>query len=352
VVKALAAEKRLAAAVCSTGQHQELLYPILDVFGITPDFRLATMAANQSLNELFAKLMSGIDAVIQDFKPDLVLVQGDTASAAAGALAAFHRRVRVGHVEAGLRTGDMTQPWPEEMNRRLVDMLGDLLFAPTARSREALLSEGIPAARIEVTGNTVVDALLMTAGMIAEDAALGATLAARHAAYAGCRNLVLLTGHRRENLGDGIRNICTAIKRIVADGETGVVYPVHMNPGVRSPVQELLSGEPGVFLVEPLDYLNFVYLMQRATVILTDSGGIQEEAPTFGIPVLVMRNVTERPEAVEAGAAKLVGTDPDTIVASVAEALAQRRTGGAPRRPNPFGDGQAASRILARILAP
>lgn len=350
VVKALAAEPSLKTAVCATGQHNELLYPILDVFGIVPDFKRDVMEPHQSLNKLFSKLVTATDELISEFEPDLVLVHGDTSTAAAGALAAFHRGVRVGHVEAGLRTGDMTQPWPEEMNRRLVDMLADLHFAPTAKARDALLREGVPAEKIDVTGNTVVDALLMTAEMINRDEALKADLEARHMPYLGCRNLVLVTGHRRENFGDGIKNICLALRRIAADEDTCVVYPVHLNPNVRSPVHELLSGADRVFLTEPFDYVNFVYLMQRSAVILTDSGGIQEEAPTFGVPVLVMRNVTERPEAIEAGTAVLVGTMPDRIVEAVTEALHRRSLGAAPYPQNPFGDGQAVARIVGRIL--
>jgi len=349
VIKALIAEPRIETAVCATGQHNELFYPVLDVFGIVPDFRQGVMAPDQSLNQLFSKLLAASDAVMSEFGPDLVLVHGDTSTASAGALAAFHRRVSVGHVEAGLRTGDMTQPWPEEMNRRLVDMLAALHFAPTARAAEALRRESVADDKIEITGNTVVDALLMTAEIIDRDEGLKADLSARHSAYLGCRNLVLVTGHRRENFGEGIRGICDALRRIADDKDTAIVYPVHLNPNVRSPVHELLSGAERVFLTEPLDYINFVYLMQRSALILTDSGGIQEEAPTFGVPVLVMRNVTERPEAIEAGAATLVGTQPDRIV-QAAKAALHRRMRGAATPQNPFGDGHAAARILARIL--
>jgi UDP-N-acetylglucosamine 2-epimerase (non-hydrolysing) len=352
VVKALESRPELMSIVCATGQHGDLVEPILTWFGIRPAERVSTMVDNQPLNQLFAKLLREIDGVIERTAPDFVVVQGDTSTAAAGALAAFHRGVRVGHVEAGLRTGNLAQPWPEEMNRKLVDMVADLLFAPTERARASLLAEGVSAEKIEVTGNTVVDALLMTAAHIERDRKLAQALCARHHRYLEHGQLVLVTAHRRESFGAPIAAICDAIKTIARERSRCVVYPVHPNPNVRKPVHDSLSGLDNVFLVDPLDYVDLVFLMQRAAVILTDSGGIQEEAPTFGVPVLVMREVTERPEAVEAGVARIVGRDPETIVAAVDAALRQRRQGSQASRPaNPFGDGHAAERIAARIAA-
>lgn len=350
VIKAAERRRELTSILCSTGQHQELLYPTLSVFGLKPDLHLSVMAPDQALNELFARLLRGIDGVIEQVRPDWILVHGDTSTASAGALAAFHRGVRVAHVEAGLRSGDMTQPWPEEMNRRLVDMLASLLFAPTSRAQAALLREGVAGETIEVTGNTVVDALLIVAGLIDGDKDLRRRLRRSYGEFLSHSNRILVTGHRRENFGQGIKNICSALMRLGRERDTCVLYPVHLNPNVQEPVRRLLSAAPGVLLIDPVDYIDFVFLMREATVIVTDSGGIQEEAPTFGVPALVMRNVTERPEAIEAGVARLVGTDPDEIVSAVRTIIAQRPTlPDRPTRSNPFGDGHAARRIVDRI---
>ena len=334
--------------VCVTGQHREMLAPILSLFAIAPDFDLATMRPDQGLTGLTARLLDGLDPVIRQTAPDWILAQGDTTTVLAAALAAYYHQVPFGHVEAGLRTGRRYQPFPEEMNRRLADVLAERHFAPTERARQALLREGVPDDRIELVGNTVVDALL-------------ATLALPYDWQAGPlteldprRRRILVTAHRRESFGEPFRQLCFAIRDLAfATAPLGieVVYPVHLNPNVRQPVTEILSGLANVRLIEPLDYQSLVQLMKHSELILTDSGGIQEEAPSLGVPLLVMRNTTERPEGIEAGVAKLVGTDPDRIVKEALRLIhdpAQRAamaTGA-----NPYGDGQAAERIVASLL--
>lgn len=343
VVRALKAAEDFECLVLSSGQHREMLRQVLDIFDISVDHDLEVMTAGQTLNGAFQAIVGGMDRLLEQTRPDVLLVHGDTTTAAAASVAAFHRRVPVAHVEAGLRSGRMDQPWPEEFNRRLVDMVATQLYAPTEGSRANLLAEGVPDARILVTGNTVIDALLETSARIEADAALRADLDARFAHLDGTLPLVLVTGHRRESFGDGFRSICEALKALDATGEVQILYPVHMNPNVSGPVHELLTGCERVSLTEPVDYLTFVYLMKRCAVILTDSGGVQEEAPSLGKPVLVMREVTERPEAVAAGTAELVGVDSARIVCKVLEKLrAAPGTGGG----NPYGDGQAARRIV------
>jgi UDP-N-acetylglucosamine 2-epimerase len=349
VIRALRHSARLTVRVCVTGQHREMLDQMLNVFGITPDHDLAVMQPEQDLFDVTARTLTGMRAVLDREPPAALLVQGDTTSAFAAALAAFYRRVPVGHVEAGLRTGQPFNPFPEEMNRRLTTHLASWHFAPTARAREHLLREGVAPDRILVTGNTVVDALGLVVERLDRDPALGGapTTDERLAK----RRLVLVTGHRRESFGEGMRNICRALLEIAdRHDDVAVVYPVHLNPAVQRPVRELLGQHPRIVLTPPLEYLPFVALMRRARLILTDSGGLQEEAPSFGVPVLVMRETTERPEAIEAGTARLVGTDPAVIVAAATELLADA---GAHRRMraagNPFGDGHAAERIVRHL---
>lgn len=346
LVQALGREQGIAAFVCVTGQHREMLDTVLRLFDIRPDFDLGLMAHNQGLNSLAGGALASLDPVLAEVEPDRVLVHGDTTTAMAAALAAFHRRIPVGHVEAGLRTYHLDQPFPEEMNRRVVDLASDLLFAPTARSRANLAAERLEG-RIVVTGNTVIDALQATQSRIAADPRLAADLDARLPALNPARHILLVTGHRRENFGDGFRTICEALADLSRRDDVEIVYPVHLNPNVRGPVHEALSGRANVHLVPPLDYLPFQRLMQRAHIVLTDSGGVQEEAPALGKPVLVMRDVTERPEAVEAGTVQLVGTRRAAIVGAVTRLLDDPAAYAAyASRINPYGDGHACRRIL------
>lgn len=354
VIKALESRSRseIENFVVSTGQHRELMRPVLSFYGIRPDRELSLMRKNQSLNTLFSKAVADIDRVCADLKPDVVLVHGDTTSAAAGAIAAFHRQVKIGHVEAGLRTGNIGQPWPEEMNRRLITPCADFHFAPTRSAKATLLAEGVSADAIVLTGNTVVDALLSVASRLERDTALRAGLDAKFRFLDAAREIVLVTGHRRESFGNGIRDVCQAILEISKRREVAIVYPVHLNPNVEKPVRAILGDQPNIHLIPPADYVSFVYLMLRSSVILTDSGGVQEEAASLGKPVLVMRNVTERPEAIDAGLARLVGTDPHSIVTGVLDVLDQRCLSKPVQRDaNPFGDGRAAERIVEFLIA-
>lgn len=350
VVEALKARGDLDVLIVVTAQHRQMLDQVLELFGIVPDVDLDVMTPNQTLAGLFGRLLDGMNAAIETLRPDLVLVHGDTSTTLASALAAFYQRVSVGHVEAGLRTGDMNAPWPEEANRRLVSPLASLHFAPTSTAQGNLQREGIDTG-IHVTGNTVVDALLKVVARVRADVPLSLQLAAAFPFLDERKRLILVTGHRRENFGDGFRQLCLALRDLAQRGDTQIVYPVHLNPNVQAPVREILSDQPDVHLIEPLDYLPFVYLMDRSHIILTDSGGIQEEAPSLGKPVLVMRDVTERPEAVEAGTVKLVGTARARIL-DIASSLLDNQSAYAAmaRAHNPYGDGKAAERI-ANICA-
>lgn len=355
--QALAKSDKLQPLLLSTGQHREMLAQTLAAFELKPDADLALMQANQTLPDLTARVLQATTDWIHANKPDALLVQGDTTTALAAALAAFYARISVGHVEAGLRTYDFEAPWPEEMNRRLADPISRWCFAPTELSRDNLLSERIPAERVHVTGNTVIDALLWMRGRQRQstvDAAararrcgVPAPLAERYFGPAAAR-WVLVTGHRRESFGEGFENICRAIRALVErHPDVGVIYPVHLNPNVQEPVKRVLGDHPRIALVAPLGYENFVWFMDRAHFILSDSGGVQEEAPSLGKPVLVMRTTTERPEGVTAGTSRLVGTDPTAIQRECDLLLgnaAEYATRSALR--NPYGDGQAALRIV------
>ena len=347
VVRALKAEPGVTCRVWSTGQHRQMLDQVLGLFDLQADGDLGLMKPGQGLNDLFAAAATGVDALLKAHRPDLVLVHGDTTTAAAAATAAFNQGVPVGHVEAGLRSGRMDQPWPEEFNRRLVDMVSTLMFAPTEGASANLLAEGAAPERVLVTGNTVVDALLTMIQRMETQPDVRARLDQRFSFLAPDKRLVLVTGHRRESFGEGFSDICKAIGRLGDAENLEIIYPVHLNPNVQGPVHALLDGHERVHLIEPVDYESFVYLMDRCDVILTDSGGVQEEAPTLGKPVLVMRNVTERPEAVEAGVSQLVGTDPNRIVSGVFEALGREARND---RINPYGDGRASRRIVQGIL--
>jgi UDP-N-acetylglucosamine 2-epimerase (non-hydrolysing) len=342
--------RKLQTFVVSTGQHQDMMRPILEFFQINPDFDLGVMPKCGSINSLFSTVVKEMDGLLARIEPDIVLVHGDTTSAAASALAAFHQKTRIGHVEAGLRTGRLDAPFPEEANRRIIGQLADLHFAPTQTAQSQLIAEGVPRSRIVVTGNTVVDALQSVLARLRNEPLLRKRLDERFNFLAPHQHIILVTGHRRENLGNGIDRICDALARLAQSANCAIVYPVHLNPRVQKPVLKRLSGMPRVYLVPPLDYVEFVYLMLRSTVILTDSGGVQEEAPSLGKPVLVMRDVTERPEAVASGLARLVGTEPEKIVGAVQEIIREGNVcSGSPVR-NPFGDGRAAERIVGAIL--
>ncbi|MFC3612566.1 non-hydrolyzing UDP-N-acetylglucosamine 2-epimerase [Lutimaribacter marinistellae] len=336
--------------VCVTAQHRSMLDQVLDLFAITPDIDLDIMQPGQDLTDVTARILVAMRDVLTTERFDRLLVHGDTTTTMAAALAGFYAQVPVGHVEAGLRTGNLRAPWPEEMNRSVVGRLADLHFAPTETARCALLAENVDDATIHVTGNTVIDALLDVTARFDADPALDAQMQARFPFLDPDRRMVLVTGHRRENFGQGFADICSAIARIARDSGAQVVYPVHLNPNVQDPVNRLLGEQPGIHLIEPQDYLPFVWLMRRAHLILTDSGGVQEEAPSLGIPVLVMRETTERPEAVEAGTVRLVGTDPAKIHAEAMRLLTDPQAHATMSRAlNPYGDGQAAQRIALAL---
>ena len=352
VVSALRTRTGLDVKVAVTAQHRHMLDQVLGLFDIVPDEDLDVMTPSQALPDLFARILCGMSEVFSRHRPDMVLVHGDTSTTLATALAGFYAGIPVAHVEAGLRTGNMQAPWPEEANRRLTAPLAALHFAPTPRARDNLIDENIPPDRIHVTGNTVIDALQDVAARIRGDAGLRDALDARLPRLDRDRPMVLVTGHRRENFGAGMEDICSALAEIADARDVQVVYPVHLNPSVQEPVQRLLGGHPRIHLVEPLDYLPFVRLMDRAHLILTDSGGIQEEAPSLGKPVLLMRTTTERPEAVDAGTVRLVGADRGRIVAETLRLLDEPAEHAAMAGAhNPYGDGCAARRIAEAVDA-
>jgi UDP-N-acetylglucosamine 2-epimerase (non-hydrolysing) len=349
--KAALIESRLDVRVCVTAQHRQMLDQVLELFGITPDFDLDIMRSGQDLTDVTIRVLAGVRDVLKSYSPDIVMVHGDTTTTFATALAAYYERISVAHVEAGLRTGNIYAPWPEELNRRLTGAITTLHFAPTENARLNLLREGVDPTAIHVTGNTVIDALLTVAEQIKTDPELSNRFDSQFSYLDPAKRLILVTGHRRENFGEGFENICRALKALSARGDTEIVYPVHLNPNVREPVQRLLADEPSIHLIEPLDYLPFIALMGRAYLVLTDSGGIQEEAPSLGKPVLVMRDTTERPEGIQAGTVKLVGTNESLIVTEAAAllddpVLYQRMATAS----NPYGDGHAAERVVSAIL--
>ncbi|HDY8065779.1 UDP-N-acetylglucosamine 2-epimerase [Vibrio vulnificus] len=348
LVHALAADERFEAKVCVTAQHREMLDQVLELFEITPDYDLNLMKAGQTLNEVTARILLELKPVLQEFKPDVVLVHGDTATTFAASLAAYYEQIAVGHVEAGLRTGNIYSPWPEEANRKLTGALTKYHFAPTETSQQNLLQENYAPENIFVTGNTVIDALLMVKEKIEQDADLKATLLAQFPYLDESKKLILVTGHRRESFGGGFERICEALAQTAKQHpEVQILYPMHLNPNVREPVNRILGSVENVLLIEPQQYLPFIYLMDRAHIILTDSGGIQEEAPSLGKPVLVMRDTTERPEAVAAGTVKLVGTDVEKIVSNLNTLLTDGEAYQAMSfAHNPYGDGKACQRIL------
>ena len=341
-------EAEFTVRACVTAQHRGMLDRVLAAFQVTPDYDLDVMRPGQTLAQSTARILAGLEPVLEAAQPDMVVVQGDTATTLAGALAAFYQRIPVGHVEAGLRTGDLTAPFPEEMNRVVTTRLSALHFAPTAWAAGRLAAEQVPADRIVVTGNSGIDAVLYVRDALASGAMRAPPLAGLDAG----RKLIVVTAHRRESFGPGFQNICAALLRLAARGDVQIAYPVHRNPNVLEPVHRLLGGQPNILLLEPLDYVPFVDLMMRATLLLTDSGGIQEEGPSLGKPILVMREKTERPEAVLAGTVKLVGTDEDRIVDQAGLLLdSDEERARMSRVHNPYGDGQASRRIADAILA-
>lgn len=348
LVHALSADERFEAKCCVTAQHREMLDQVLELFEIKPDYDLDLMRAGQSLNDVTARILLELKPVLQEFKPDVVLVHGDTATTFAASLAAYYEQIAVGHVEAGLRTGNIYSPWPEEANRKLTGALTQYHFAPTETSQNNLLRENFDKENISVTGNTVIDALLMIKEKIDHDEALQHSLSEQFPFLHEDKKLVLVTGHRRESFGGGFERICEALAFTAQKHpEAQIVYPMHLNPNVREPVNRILAGISNVHLIEPQQYLPFIYLMNKSHIILTDSGGIQEEAPSLGKPVLVMRDTTERPEAVEAGTVKLVGTNVDRIVTGLTTLLQDEQAYKEMSfAHNPYGDGKACQRIL------
>ena len=339
------------SVVCVTAQHRQMLDQVLELFEIRPDHDLDIMKPGQNLFDVTCNVLQGLKPVLEKERPDIVLVHGDTTTTMAASLASFYCGVKVGHVEAGLRTGNKLAPFPEEVNRRVAGVLADLHFAPTERAKGNLLAEGVSAASILVTGNTVIDALLAVVGRMRDDASLRARFEAQFSFLDVKKRLILVTGHRRENFGDGFEQICSALAE-VADSvpDVEILYPVHLNPNVQEPVRRILGESRRIHLIEPLDYLPFVYLMERSHLIITDSGGVQEEAPSLGKPVLVMRDTTERPEAVEAGTVKLVGADRGRIVSEALLLLNDAAAYEEMRRAhNPYGDGRAAGRIVEML---
>lgn len=353
LVKALKANPAFDARVCVTAQHRQMLDQVLELFEITPEYDLNLMKPGQDLTDITVGVLQGLRTVFAEWKPDVVLVHGDTSTTFAASLAAFYQRIAVGHVEAGLRTGNLYSPWPEEANRKLTGVLANWHFAPTATSRDNLLREGVNPEMVHVTGNTVIDALLQVREKIKSDATLQQQFAEKFAFLDSSKRLILVTGHRRENFGGGFERICEALARIAQENtDVQVLYPVHLNPNVQEPVKRLLGRISNVHLIEPQDYLPFVYLMDKSTLILTDSGGIQEEAPSLGKPVLVMRDTTERPEAVAAGTVKLVGTDAETICGETTRLLNDQAAYQAMAfSHNPYGDGHTCERIVQALLA-
>jgi len=352
VVKALQQSEGIEVKICVTAQHRQMLDQVLHLFEIEPDYDLDIMKPGQDLAAITSSVLQGLKEVFEQENPDRVLVHGDTTTTFVASLAAYYQRIPVGHVEAGLRTSNIYSPWPEEINRRLTGAIADIHFAPTERARQNLIAENADPANILVTGNTVIDALLEVRDKIVNDPDLESVLRNRFPFLDDSRRLILVTGHRRENFGEGFEHICRALHQISKNPELQIVYPVHLNPNVREPVYRLLKGSENIHLIEPQGYLPFVYLMQQAYIILTDSGGVQEEAPSIGKPVLVLRNTTERPEAVDAGTVRLVGTDPERIFAETEILLNDSVAYEAMSRAhNPYGDGKAAGRIAKALVS-
>ena len=351
IVRACEANNNLESRVCVTAQHREMLDQVLDLFEIVPDYDLNLMTPGQTLNDVTSAILLKLKPILMEYQPDLLLVHGDTATTFAASLAAYYEKIDVGHVEAGLRTGNIYSPWPEEINRKLTGSIARFHFAPTSVSKQNLVNEGISESQICITGNTVIDALLSVKEKIDSDVALAHKLSLQFKTIDFSKKLIVVTGHRRENFGSGFEAICSALAQLAEKrADLEIVYPVHLNPNVQLPVKKYLSDYKNIHLIEPLDYLPFIYLMTKSNIILTDSGGIQEEAPSLGKPVLVMRDTTERPEALAAGTVKLVGTNSSQIVHDVIELLDDAsKYSQMSRAANPYGDGKACDKILSFI---
>lgn len=348
LVNALRTSKDFNSKVCVTAQHREMLDQVLELFDIKTDFDLNIMKPVQTLHEITSSILAGLKSILEEFKPELVIVHGDTTTTFAASLAAYYGQIKVGHVEAGLRTGNIYSPWPEELNRKLTGSIANYHFAPTIRAKENLIKENVPEKDIIVTGNTVIDALHWVRQKLQKDKSLSNIMLSKFNYLDPIAKLILVTGHRRESFGNGFERICEALQKIaILHPDTQIVYPVHLNPNVQEPVNRILSQLNNVYLIEPQEYLPFCYLMERASIILTDSGGIQEEAPSLGKPVLVMRDTTERPEAIDAGTVRLVGTDVDLIVEQTNLLLTDSKEyKKMSKAHNPYGDGKACDRIL------
>lgn len=351
LVRALQAADGIEARLCVTAQHRQMLDQVLDLFQLVPDFDLDIMEPGQGLTEVTCNVLTGLRNVLEEFQPDRVLVHGDTTTTFAASLAAYYARIPVGHVEAGLRTGNIYAPWPEEINRKLTGSIADRHYAPTAWAKENLLRENVPEEQVIVTGNTVIDALLWVDRRLDENKGLKGRIAEQFPFFDRERRCILVTGHRRESFGQGFENICHALSRLAERDDVQIVYPVHLNPNVQEPVYRLLGRKANIHLIEPVDYLPFIYLMRNAYLVITDSGGIQEEAPSLGKPVLVMRDTTERPEAVAAGTVQLVGSDREAIVTAAQRLLDDRQYYETISfAHNPYGDGQACQRIVDDLM--
>jgi len=351
LTRKLSATDSFEVKLCVTGQHREMLEPVLNLFELKPDFDLNVMRPGQDLADITSKIMGGLKEVFAEFPADLVLVHGDTTSSFAAALCCFYNKIAIGHVEAGLRTFDLQSPWPEEGNRKLTGALADLHFCPTQKSMENLIRERVPADHVTVTGNTIIDTLLYVNGMLDENMELRGQIERSLGFLDDTKKLLLVTAHRRENFGDGISNICQALRNVAhKNPDVQIVYPVHLNQNIRQPVHDLIGDCQNICLIEPVGYLEFIYLLKKSSIVLTDSGGIQEEAPSFGKPVLVMRDTTERPEAVEAGTVKLVGTDAQVIQREVENLLYNDAAySEMSRAHNPYGDGNACEQIISEL---
>ncbi len=352
LVKALEDHPQIESCVCITAQHREMLDQVIELFDISVSYDLNIMRAGQSLSSIMARILESLESVLQEYQPDIVLVHGDTATTLAASLSAFYARIPVGHIEAGLRTGDIYSPWPEEVNRKLTGGIASMHFAPTERSRDNLLAENVDPGAIFVTGNTVIDALMAVRKKLRDVPELSKQMSDRFSFLQADQKMILVTGHRRESFGGGFDRICDALEQISMEfPDVQIVYPVHLNPHVQKPVKSKLGSRENIFLIEPVDYLPFVYLMDAAHIIMTDSGGIQEEAPALGKPVLVMRETTERPEAVDAGTVKLVGTDVSKITSHVRQLMTDEQAfSEMSRAHNPYGDGMACGRIVEHLL--
>lgn len=351
LVKTLNATPGVENKICVTAQHREMLDQVLDLFDLKPDFDLNLMKPNQDLTDITSNVLIGMRSVLKEWRPDYVLVHGDTTTTLSASLAAYYEKIKVGHIEAGLRTGDIYSPWPEEMNRKIATAIAHLHFAPTQKSKENLVKEGVDKSKIIVTGNTVIDALLSAKQIIESDAAIERVLKKQFNYLNSGKKLILVTGHRRENFGEGFVNICEAILELSKRKDVEIVYPVHMNPNVFAPVSSKLGGINNIHLIKPQEYIPFIYLMSQANLILTDSGGVQEEAPSLGKPVLVMRETSERPEAILAGTVRLVGTNKEKIISNVNSLLDdEEQFNKMSRSHNPYGDGTACTKIVNELI--